>query len=48
MGCAQSTPLSIREEIIQIERYDGKEKEKEKESVIKTKKKFTSPNNYNT
>ena len=46
MGCAQSIPLSIRDEIIEIERFHAKEKEKE--SVIKTKKKFTSPNNYNT
>ena len=43
MGCAQSTPESIRNEIIEIERFY----EKEKESVIKTKKEITSSNNYN-
>ena len=33
MGCAQSTPLSIRDEIIEIERFY----EKEKELIIKPK-----------
>ena len=47
MGCSQSTAESIRNEIIEIERFYEKEKEKEKESVIKTKKEITSSNNYN-
>ena len=45
MGCAQSTQESIRNEIIEIETFY--KKEKEKESVIKTKKDITLSNNYN-